>query len=236
MKKIPKIIHYCWFGNQPKPQDVKDYISGWKIVMPDYKITEWNENNFNINVNQYVRQAYQAKMFAFVSDYARLYAMYHYGGIYLDTDVEVFKPFDSLLENEIVFGFELNEFVATSTFLARKNSIFIRDLMNSYDQRMFVNADNSLDLTTNVKILTDILTSIGLIRNNKRQRLVYKDSENVLIIEQKYLSPFDYNNNMSHTDSTTFSVHHYNSSWSSASFRLKIKLKNFIVNLIGFGN
>ena len=236
MTNIPKTVHYCWFGKQPKPNDVNTYIAGWKKVLPDYEVIEWTENNFNVDINQYVRQAYKAKKYAFVSDYARLYAIYHYGGIYLDTDVEVLKPFDDLLENEVVLGFEQKCFVATSTLLARKNSIFIKDFMDSYNNRRFVNIDDSLDLTTNVQVLTKILTSIGLNRNNKQQRLVYKDKEQVLVLERKYLSPFDYNSNTYHTDSTTLAIHHFGSSWSTVKFRLIVKLRGVIVSLIGAGN
>jgi len=236
MKSIPKIIHYCWFGKQSKPNYVEDNIAGWKLIMPDYEVMEWNESNFNININQYVTQAYKAKLFAFVSDYARLYAMYHYGGIYLDTDVEVLRPFDDLLGNQIVFGFEVNQFVATSTLLARKNSVLIKDFMNSYDRRNFTNNDSTFDLTTNVKILTDILISTGLVQKNYRQSLDYKDKEQVLILEQKFLSPFDYNTKDFYTDSSTYTVHHFRSSWSSASFRLKMKLKKTVLYLIGYGS
>jgi len=232
---IPKIIHYCWFGKQPKPDYVNTYIAGWKKVLPDYRIIEWTERNFNVDVNQYVRQAYKAKKYAFVSDYARLYAIFNHGGIYLDTDVEVRRPFDDLLENDVVLGFEQNCFVATSTLLARKHSIFIKDFMDSYNNRMFVSIDDSLDLTTNVQVLTKNLTSIGLNRNNKRQRIAYKDNEQVLVVEQKYLSPFDYNNNICHTDSTTLTIHHFSSSWSTAKYRLMTKLEGFIASLIGMG-
>ena len=229
MSGIPKLIHFCWFGKRPKPEYVTDHIATWKRLMPDYKIIEWTERNFDINANPYVRQAYQVQKYAFVSDYARLYALYHFGGIYFDTDVEVLRPFDDLLAYDVLFGFEVHEFVATSTILARKHSILIRDFLSSYDHRAFVNPDGSLDLTTNVRILTDMLTPVGLIRVNERQHLVYKDQEHVTIIEKKYLSPYDYNTKLCHADSGTYAIHHFRSSWSTPFFRLRVKIKKMLM-------
>ena len=95
---IPKIIHYCWFGRNSLPDDVKEYIATWKKYCPDYQIVEWNEDNFDVNSCDYVKEAYGAKKWAFVSDYVRLYALYTMGGVYMDTDVEVVKPLDGLLK------------------------------------------------------------------------------------------------------------------------------------------
>ena len=103
---IPKIIHYCWFGGKPKPELAEKCIESWKKFCPDYEIVEWNEGNFNINSNLYVKQAYEAKKYAFVTDYVRLYALYTQGGIYMDTDVMVLKPLDEYLNHEAFSGFE----------------------------------------------------------------------------------------------------------------------------------
>lgn len=101
---IPKIIHYCWFGGKEKPDIVKRCLASWRNHLTDYQFIEWNEINFDINRNVYVKQAYEAGKFAFVSDYARVFALFHFGGIYLDTDVEVFKSFDDLLHHESFWG------------------------------------------------------------------------------------------------------------------------------------
>src|SRR5690606_10065703 len=98
--EIPKIIHYCWFGNGRKPQKVEKCMRSWSKRLKDYRFIEWNESNFDISMNDYVKEAYSERKFAFVSDYVRLYALYQYGGIYLDTDVEVLKPFDPLLSHQ----------------------------------------------------------------------------------------------------------------------------------------
>ncbi|RGX78343.1 hypothetical protein DXA68_12330 [Bacteroides stercorirosoris] len=102
---IPKIIHYCWFGGKPLPPKAKKYIESWKKFCPDYEIKEWNESNFDVHCCRYVEEAYNAKKWAFVSDYARFLALYNEGGIYFDTDIEVLKPFDNLLGCGAFFGF-----------------------------------------------------------------------------------------------------------------------------------
>ena len=103
---IPKVIHYCWFGKKPLPPLAVNCIDSWKKFCPDYEIIEWNEKNFDINSNTYVREAYENKKWAFVSDYVQLYALYNYGGIYMDTDVQVLKPLDAFLNDQAFSGFE----------------------------------------------------------------------------------------------------------------------------------
>ena len=103
---IPKIIHYCWFGRKALPRSAKKCIESWKKYLPDYEIKEWNEDNFDVNMIPYTQEAYSAKRYAFVSDYARFYILYHYGGIYFDTDVEVIKPIDDILEKGAFMGCE----------------------------------------------------------------------------------------------------------------------------------
>lgn len=103
---IPKVIHYCWFGGNPLPDSAKKCISSWRKYLPDYEIKEWNERNFDVKSIPYTREAYRLKKFAFVSDYARMWILYHYGGIYFDTDVEVIKPFNDIIQRGNFMGFE----------------------------------------------------------------------------------------------------------------------------------
>ena len=114
INNIPKIIHYCWFGGKPIPKNLKNYIKSWEKYCPDYEIKEWNESNFDINSNKFIKEAYINKKFAFVTDYVRLYVIYNYGGIYLDTDVEIIKNFDGLLNNELFMGIQQNDSFATT--------------------------------------------------------------------------------------------------------------------------
>lgn len=103
---IPKIIHYCWFGRNPLPKSAIKCIESWKQFFPDYQIKEWNEDNFNVNITLYTREAYEKKKYAFVSDYARYWILYNYGGLYFDTDVEILKSFDSIIEKGPFMGAE----------------------------------------------------------------------------------------------------------------------------------
>ena len=127
-----KNIHYVWVGNNKKNKTVKKYINSWKRYFPGYNIIEWNEQNFDINSVKYVKEAYESKKYAFVSDYIRLYALYNYGGIYFDTDVEVIKNFEHLLEKEKdIYGFELENKVMTGVMIGKKHSSIIKEFMLS---------------------------------------------------------------------------------------------------------
>ena len=103
---IPKVIHYCWFGHHPLSPLAKKCMKSWKRYFPDYEIKEWNERNFDVNIIPYVKEAYEAKRYAFVSDYARFWILYRYGGIYFDTDVEVIRPMTDIIERGAFMGCE----------------------------------------------------------------------------------------------------------------------------------
>ena len=127
---IPKKIHYCWFGRGEKPKLAKKCIASWKKYMSDYEIIEWNEDNFDIDMNAYTRMCYDQKKYAFLTDYVRLIVVQKYGGIYFDTDVEVVRNFDDLLDNSAFFGFETNEYVNTGLgFGAEKENEIVKQMI-----------------------------------------------------------------------------------------------------------
>ena len=152
---IPKIIHYCWFGHAPKTEQINSYIETWKKYCPDYQFIEWNEENFDINENQYCREAYEAKKWAFVTDYVRLKVLFTYGGIYMDTDVEVVKPLDRFLSYSAFTGYESTRYIPTGIIGAEKCNAWIQTLLREYETLRFVKADGSYDLTTNVHRITN---------------------------------------------------------------------------------
>ena len=156
--EIPRIIHYCWFGGKEKPEIVKRCIKSWKDILVDYEIKEWNESNFDINSNLFVKQAYEAGKFAFVSDFVRVNALYNYGGIYLDTDVEVFKSFDDLLDNDSFWGFEEKNYIATSTIGCKKGNKLIKEFLSKYDDKKFIFENGQENLETNVSIVSEIIS------------------------------------------------------------------------------
>ena len=132
---IPKKIHYCWFGRGELSAKAQKCIKSWKKYCPDYEIIEWNEGNFDVNQNAYTKKVYNEMKFAFLSDYARLKIVYEQGGIYLDLDVEIIKPFDDLLDNKAFFGFENNDYVASGLgFGGEKGSTAVKSMLDEYDQ------------------------------------------------------------------------------------------------------
>ncbi|WP_423409241.1 glycosyltransferase family 32 protein [Heyndrickxia sp. MSNUG] len=231
-QKIPKIIHYCWFGRGEKPEIVQRCMSSWKKHLHDYQFVEWNEDTFDINANDYVKEAYESGKYAFVSDYARVYGLYRYGGIYLDTDVEVFKSFNDLLHHESFWGFEQENYIATSTIGAAKGNPIIEIFLDSYRGKKFIKKDGSYDDLTNVAIVTKLLSSQGLIMNGEYQELAGLAA----FYPQTYFSPYDYINCRKFISDNTYAMHHFYKSWLSAKIRLKSNLKSIAAKLIGGEN
>lgn len=228
---IPKIVHYCWFGKSQKPEIVNKCIQSWQKVLSNYEIIEWNEENFDINSNEYVKQAYEAGKFAFVSDYVRLYALYNYGGIYLDTDVEVFKQFDNLLDNESIWGFEQENYIATSTIGAAKGNKIIGEFLSLYKDRQFIKEDGSYDDFTNVAIVTKMLEEKGLKMNGEYQKI-----DGATFYPQTYFSPYDYINCRKFITDDTYCMHHFYKSWLPYKARIKCKIKCILAKFIGGNN
>ena len=135
---IPKVIHYCWFGGNPLPELAIRYIDSWRQRCPDYEIKKWDETNFDVYSCDFVKEAYESKKWAFVSDYARLWIVFNYGGVYLDTDVELVKSLDELLDNKCFLGAETTGQVNTGLgFGAEKNNVVVKLLLNEYNNRHF---------------------------------------------------------------------------------------------------
>lgn len=195
---IPKIIHYCWFGNKEKPQKVVRLIGGWKQKLPDYVIKEWNEDNFNVNYCDFTREAYLNKKFAFVSDVVRLYALSNEGGIYLDTDIEVIKSFDDLLFSPFLIGYERPNIIGTGFIGANKGNLLISQFLREYTKKHFVKNDGTLDETPNTKLLSDF------IQNN---------SLSVQIFPIDYFCAKDYVTGKIRKTNNTYCIHHYAASW-----------------------
>ena len=164
---IPKIIHYVWVGNNPKPKDIKKCMKTWKKHLKDYKIIEWNESNFDISSHPFVKKAYEAKKWAYVSDYIRMYAIYNYGGIYLDTDVLVLENFDKFLNNKVFVGFERENYPFTAVFGAEKKNKFIKKLLDYYDNLDAYNFDFENNNTISVSNI--LINEYGCSKENKEQ-------------------------------------------------------------------
>lgn len=232
---VPKKIHYCWFGGNPLPDSAKKCIESWRKFCPDYEIIEWNESNFDVNCCNYVREAYQAKKWAFVSDVARLYIIAQNGGIYLDTDVEIVKPFDSLLENEGFMGFESKEFVALGLgFGAVEGNRLVQELADAYRSLSFIKADGSYNLKPIPQYTTEILKRHGLQPNGQ-----YQVIDGIAMLPMEYLCPFEFTTGKMKITPNTYSIHWFDASWMDVDkqyqVRLNWKLNKFLPSSVAYG-
>lgn len=207
---IPKIIHYCWFGKGEKNELVNKCIKSWEQYCPDYKIIEWNEMNYNILTNKYVRDAYKEKKWAFVSDYVRTDVIYKYGGIYLDTDVEVINPLERLLDFHAFFGVESQNLNINTGlgFGAEQYNDIVKKLRDMYDDISFYKKNGELNLTSCPIYITKFFEELGYIKNNKIQTI-----RNIEILPSDRFSPYDYKTGKINLSKDTFSIHWYNASW-----------------------
>ena len=209
MHVIPKKIHYVWVGNKPKPQFVMDYIATWKKHLPEYEIIEWDNKKFEIINNKYAKKAFDNEQWAFVSDYIRLYALYHEGGIYLDTDVEITNSFDRFLNLDF---FSCHEFynnncwpITSAVMGARKNNQIVGDLIEIYDNLPF-KTKQGLDLTANTQIITKYLETRFNIRPVYDKDSTLKLSDKEIIFPSYYFCAREENK-------MNFSIHHFSGSW-----------------------
>jgi len=203
--KIPKRIIYCWFGKKEKPEKVKNCIATWKEHMPDWEYLEINEDNFDINSIKYSKDAYADKMWGFIGDPIRLWALYTYGGIYLDTDVEVYKSFEDLLDNQLFVGFEQPHYFGNATIGAVKGNKFIKEILDEYlnEKEKWEKKNNWWEYRTGPMVLTDIL---GKYVNRDTMR--YQKTESITVYPKKYFV------NHEQLDNEVYCKHHMFGSWS----------------------
>ncbi|ULL13909.1 glycosyl transferase [Paenibacillus sp. H1-7] len=226
---IPRIIHYCWFGRGDKPKIIKKCMKSWNKHVNGFQFMEWNEDNFDVSSIPYVKQAYEAGKYAFVSDYVRLYALYHYGGIYMDTDVEVLQSLDRFLDHEVFSGFEDEKHVPTGIIGSVKGHGWIKSLMDYYNDKTFLLADGSFDLTTNTRIITDSCLKYGLIANNEFQVL----RNGLTLYPRTFFCPYDYINGASFITKDSYTIHHFAKSWLPAHVRWRSSVKRIAGRFAG---
>ena len=235
--QIPKKIHYCWFGKNEMPQSALSCIETWKEHFKNYELVLWNEDNFDITSNQYVKEAYDAKKWAFVTDYVRLFALYHYGGIYMDTDVRVFKNLDRFLEHGYFSGYEsktLPEMIPTGIIGAIQYHPFCRLCLEEYDHLTFIKEDGTMDFTTNVVRITEMANKqYGFTGNGEYQVF----GEDIHIYPYDYFSGFNGERPYGSKDGyditeNTYTIHEFAGSWVPQK-RVKklsawVKIRNFL--------
>lgn len=207
---IPRKIHYCWFGRGEKPKMAQKCIASWKKYCPDYEIIEWNEENFDLDYNGYTRYCYENKRWAFLSDFVRLVVVAEHGGIYFDTDVELLKRPDELLQYEAFYGFENNENIATGLgFGAEANHPTILSMKSKYDE-ISPDADGSYPMIVCPALNTAALLCFGLKLDGSRQNVAGAE-----ILPADWLNPYDDPTGRLNKTKNTVSVHWYSKSWMS---------------------
>lgn len=228
LERIPKIIHYCWFGGNSLPEDAKKCIESWRKYCPDYKIIEWNEENFDLSSHRFAREAYEQKKWAFVSDYVRLYVLCNEGGIYLDTDLELIKPLDKFLCDDAFSGFESSNDVAAGIMGCKKGSSFFNKFYDYYKNSRFILENGELNLVTIVVRMTDLCKEYGLLQNNKLQTV-----KDLTVYPSTVFYPKDPGTGQTRISAETVSIHHYSGSWLSNDRRKRLKLRDDLYERFG---
>lgn len=216
---IPKIIHYCWFGNNPKSKLMEKCIKSWYEFCPDYEIIEWNESNIDISDCVYAQQAFENKKWSHLSDYIRYKVIYEYGGIYLDTDVELIKSLDPLLSEKAFLGFESTETVASGLgYGAEPHHPIVLELCEAFRNMKLIHDDGSENYEIQPVITTRILLEHGLKQDNTLQHL-----DNITIYPTEYFAPKNYCALKPDITKNTYSIHWFTSSWQTDEQRAKHK-------------
>ena len=238
---IPKIIHYCWFGRNPLPELAQKCIASWKKYLPDYEIKEWNEDNFDVNIIPYTAEAYAAKKYAFVSDYARFWILYKYGGIYFDTDVEVIRPIDDIIAKGNFMGCETDASGSNAACVAPGLGLgvnpglrLVKKMLDYYNGQHFVHESVMRNQITVVLIATRVLLDNGMKNVPGIQQV-----DDVWIYPSEYFCPINVTTGRIHIEKNTRTIHHYAASWVDKRFSPKEILKrilpeSFVLKLIKF--
>ena len=234
---IPKIIHYCWFGGKPLPKSAKKCIASWRKFLPDYEIKEWNEGNFDVNSTLYTSEAYKARKYAYVSDYARFWVLYRFGGLYFDVDVEIIKPIDDIIARGPFMGCEesYDEEAQNASKLGVAPGLglgvppglgLVKKMLDDYEAVSFESENKDRDAgiyKTVVTYTTDLLVERGLRNTNEIQCV-----DGIYIYPKEYFNPLEHINQI-HITETTRSIHWYDGTWQPQS----VKLRRRFVRLIG---
>ena len=213
---IPKIIHYCWLSNDSIPKDLKKYMKSWKEKLYDYEFILWDLNRFDLNRSLWVKQAFEAKKYAFAADYIRLYAVYNYGGIYMDMDVEVIKSFNDLLRNDYILGYEAAKGLEAGVFGAPKKAPWVKEVLEYYTSKEFA-LPNGLYNDTPLPIIMDEVLNADYITNKK-----------IVPLPTDFLTAKSYKTGKITITPNTYTIHHFAGSWKSWDEKMKIIIARII--------
>ena len=226
---IPKTNHYCWFGRNPLPSSARKCIASWKKYLPDYEIKEWNEDNFDVNRIPYTRDAYAAKKYAFVSDYARFWVLYHYGGVYFDTDVEVIRPMNDIIAKGPFMGWEkpgstgVYSIAPGLGLAANKEQPLYQEILDGFEDLTFYNEKGEINKYTMIPFITDLLTQKGLKKDGSLQVI-----NDVILYPSEFLCPLEYFTGKVTITDNTYAIHWYTMTWLPQTTVWRFKLMRLI--------
>lgn len=233
---ISKTIHYCWFGRNPLPESARHCIDSWRKYLPGYEIVEWNEDNFDVNSIPYTTEAYAAGKYAFVSDYARFWILYKYGGLYFDTDVEIIKPMTDIIEAGPFLGAEIDGDAAKGTtpkvapglcIGAEKGMLLFKDVLDKYASLNFYGVDGTFNKYTMIPMVTDLLIANGMQAHNRMQRVA-----DFTIYPSEYFNPLDAPTGCLTVTPNTRSIHWFMASWLPKQPVWKKKIKQYVRRIL----
>lgn len=234
---IPKIIHLCWLSGDPYPPKIVKCLRSWKKYLSDYEIVLWDKKRFDLSSSLWARQAYENKKYAFAADYIRFYALYHMGGIYLDSDVEVIKSFDDLLDLPYFVGAEKAGTPEAAIMGAEKECDWIKQCLDYYDNRSFVKADGSLDIRKLPEIMSEQICKLKPIRILTIEESInirsFDFKHEVLIFNDAYFSPKVFDSREVELTPFTYAVHHYQNSWFSPKAKVYYRSRAFFAKMFG---
>lgn len=225
---IPKIIHYCWLSGEPYPEKIQRCINSWKEKMPDYEIWLWDLNRFDVNSSIWVKEAYEQKKYAFCADYIRAYALYNYGGIYLDSDVEVLKPYDDMLKLPYFLGYESSGNIEAATMGTEKGNALMKAILDHYENRHFVKSNGEFDVVIMPLVIKEIVKAYSI--KDIQSISEYVNEPKILnIFPYDWFSPIDSTGKrfVLRCSSNTYSIHHFVSAWVDPKVMLLVKIFGF---------
>lgn len=234
---IPKIIHLCWLSGDPYPTKIAKCLASWKKYLPDYEVMLWDTNRFDLESSIWVKQAFEKKKYAFAADYIRFYALYNYGGIYLDSDVEVLKSFDDLLDLPYFIGAEKAKTPEAAIIGAEKGCDWIKQCLDYYENRCFIKEDGSLDIKKLPEIMVEQISKFKLLRVlslNDSLNIRKLDMQNeVLEFNDAFFSPKVFDSREVEITPYTYAIHHYQNSWFSPKAKAYYRSRAFFVKFLG---
>lgn len=235
---IPKIIHLCWLSEDPYPAKIRKCIDSWKTYLPDYEIMIWDTKRFNLDKSIWVKQAFEKKKYAFAADYIRFYALYYHGGVYLDSDVEVLKSFNDLLEFPYFMGTEKAGTIEAAILGAEKGCDWIKICLDYYKGKEFIREDQSLDIRKLPEIMVDEIQKKKRIHNLTLKEMKDINSmdfqKEVLVFPDEYFSPKVFDSRKVLITSNTYAIHHYQNSWFSPKAKIYYRTRTLAIKLLGY--